>query len=152
MKTYFSSVLFIAGIFVSILLFLLIKIIAYKLCQRKIFHKSRQENICGENRENIFQDIYTIPSENKIVVNNFQVVINTCKCKNCKDCHDTQESEEEKLNVMNRVDETIDKDLIFSVVKSKYPNLWKFCQKCMNKYFWIKFTKIVVFSSLENSD
>ena len=127
LKTNFPPLIFFAsssGIFVSIVLFLLMKIIASKVCRKKIFNIPRQEreNICQESElgENTFQDIYTIPSENKIVVNNFQVVINTCQCNvNCKDC---QEHQENMKILKNNHD--VDKDFLISVVKSKLSNLW----------------------------
>ena len=104
------------GIFVSIMVFLLMKIIASKLRKSRFCNKSsnRADNVVCDGQSS---EIFTVPSDNKIVINNFHLVINSCECRKCKDCP-------EKRQVFENCENTIDQELLLSVVKSKFPNLW----------------------------
>ena len=107
------------GIFVSIMVFLLMKIIASKLRKSRFRNKSstggnRADNVVCDGQS---AEIFTVPSENKIIINNFHLVINSCECTKCQNCP-------EKSRVFENCENSIDQELLLSVMKSKFPNLW----------------------------
>ena len=121
----------ILGIFVSIIFFLLMKIIALMLRKSQSYNifSSKRQTLGLDNNESAsestleeaisqnHQDIFTIPSENKIVINNINLVIHKCDCsKGCKNCPESYKTQKNCEN--------IDQELLLSVVKNKFSNLW----------------------------
>merc|ERR1719384_1048187 len=77
------------GIFVSMVLFLLIRIIASTL--RSSDSTSAHQTLeHADTQAETVQEVYTVPSEHKVVINNYQVVINSCGCQQCRDCPDRE--------------------------------------------------------------
>ena len=77
---------------------------------------SASESTLEEAISQNHQDIFTIPSENKIVINNINLVIHKCDCsKGCKNCPESYKTQKNCEN--------IDQELLLSVVKNKFSNL-----------------------------
>ena len=94
------------------------KIIACKLRKSRFCNKSstggnRADNVVCDGQS---PEIFTVPSENKIIINNFHLVINSCDCTKCQNCT-------EKSQVFENCENSIDQELLLSVVKTKFPNL-----------------------------
>ena len=82
---------------------------------RRDSNVSASENTLEEAISQNHQDIFTIPSENKIVINNINLVIHKCDCKGCKNCPENYKTQKNCEN--------IDQELLLSVVKNKFSNL-----------------------------
>ena len=97
-----------------------VKIIISKLRKRRD-RVVKNRDTSDTNSDNIYekmeenQDIFTIPNENKVVINNFNVIINTCECSKCKSCPERYKTSKNY--------QVIDQELLLSVVKSKFPSL-----------------------------
>ena len=86
---------------------LVIRIFAKKLCRKK---KACRE-VKGKTR---VSDVYSLPAEKSIVINNINLVIASCPCHNHRYNKDFG----------NDCQENFDRELILSVVKNKYQTLW----------------------------
>ena len=88
-------------------LFLVIKFFAKKLCRKK--------RDCREVKQQTQEsDVYSLPTEKNIVINNINLVITSCPCQNHRHTKDFG----------NNYQENLDKELILTVVKNKYQTLW----------------------------
>ena len=84
--------------------FLVLKIFAKKLCRKK-------REVKGQPQES---DVYSLPTEKSIVINNINLVITSCPV-----CH----SHGYTKDFGNNYQENLDRELILSVVKNKYQTL-----------------------------